>query len=202
MSATARPHQNEAGHALAADFKDAMAALCSPVTVVTARREDGSPCGVTVSAFASLSLDPPMVTVALDRRSSLLPAVNATGRLGVCLLGAEDHQLALTFATSGADRFATVPWHHENGLPRLSEAPVWLECEATALVEGGDHVLVLATVLAAGSREAPTLAYQNRRFGTHRALPAPDERIEPATTSTTRRGTGRGAHTRRDTAHT
>ncbi|WNI33259.1 flavin reductase family protein [Streptomyces sp. ITFR-6] len=198
MSATAQPRRSEAGHTLAADFKDAMAALCSPVTVVTALREDGSPCGVTVSAFASLSLDPPMVTVALDRRSSLLPAVNATGRLGVCLLGAEDHQLALTFATSGADRFAAVPWHHENGLPRLSEAPVWLECEATTLVEGGDHVLVLA----AGSREAPPLAYQNRRFGTHRALPAPDERIEPATTSTARRGTLRGAHTRRDTAHT
>ncbi|NEA43831.1 flavin reductase family protein [Streptomyces sp. SID11385] len=171
-SATAPPHHDAPGHAPSADFKDAMAALCSPVTVVTARRADGSPCGVTVSAFASLSLDPPMVTIALDRRSSLLPAVRATGRLGVCLLGADDHQLALTFATSGTDRFAAVRWHHENGLPRLSEAPVWLECEATTLVEGGDHVLVLATVRAAGTRQAPTLAYQNRRFGTHQPLPA------------------------------
>ncbi|MER5951889.1 flavin reductase family protein [Streptomyces sp. NPDC001904] len=200
MSATAPPRQNEAGHALAADFKDAMAALCSPVTVVTARREDGSPCGVTVSAFASLSLDPPMVTIALDRRSSLLPAVEATGRLGVCLLGADDQQLALTFAAPRADRFASVAWHHENGLPRLSDAPVWLECEATTLVEGGDHVLVLATVLAAGAREAPTLAYQNRRFGTHRALPAPQERPKPA--ATPQSGTVRGAHSRRDSAHT
>lgn len=198
MSATAPPHQDEAGHALAADFKNAMAALCSPVTVVTARREDGSPCGVTVSAFASLSLDPPMVTIALDRRSSLLPAVEATGRLGVCLLGADDQQLALTFATPLADRFASVAWHHENGLPRLSEAPVWLECEATTLVEGGDHVLVLATVLAAGTRDARTLAYQNRRFGTHRPLPAPqEERRKPAAAPQSRT-----AHTRRDTTHT
>lgn len=174
MSATADPHRDDARRTLAAGFKDAMAALCSPVTVVTARREDGTPCGVTVSAFASLSLEPPMVTVALDRRSSLLPALTATGRLGVCLLGADDHELALTFAAAGTDRFASVPWYPENGLPRLSEAPVWLECAATRLVEGGDHVLVLATVLAADHRDAPTLAYQNRRFGTHspRRLPA------------------------------
>src|ERR1700761_6429146 len=78
-------------------FRDLMSAVCAPVTVVTTADEDG-PHGTTVSAFASLSLTPPLVTVALDRRSGLLGRIIATGRLGVNVLGSADDEVALRFA--------------------------------------------------------------------------------------------------------
>ena len=68
-------------------FRDLMAAVCAPVTVVTSADEAG-PHGATVSAFASLSLRPPLVTVARDRRSALLASILGTGRLGVNVLAA------------------------------------------------------------------------------------------------------------------
>ena len=81
-------------------FRDLMAAVCAPVTVVTTVDEDG-PHGTTVSAFASLSLHPPLVTVALDQHSALLARILATGRLGVNVLGSADDELALRFARGG-----------------------------------------------------------------------------------------------------
>src|SRR5580692_259127 len=99
-------------------FRDLMSAVCAPVTVVTTADEAG-PHGATVSAFASLSLRPPLVTVALDRRSALLARVLAAGRLGVNLLGSADDDIARRFAQSGVDRFTGVPWTLAQGLPRL-----------------------------------------------------------------------------------
>ena len=159
-------------HSIADAFKDAMSSLCSPVTVVTAMNED-TPYGATVSAFGSLSLTPPMVTVALDRRSRVLAAVTATGRMGVNILGENDQELALTFATGGIDRFAQVPWRTQAHLPRLTHVPGWLQCDVARIVGGGDHVIVLGHVVAVEQRAAETLAYRNRRFGTHTPLPAP-----------------------------
>ena len=146
-------------------FRDLMAAVCAPVTVITAA--DGSPSGTTVSAFAALSLRPPMITAALDGRSRLLGLVLATGRFGVNVLGHGQDDIAQLFAQRSADRFAAVDWHYHLGLPRLSGAPGWLVCELARAVEGGDHVLLLGTVLEAEARTAPPLVYGHRAYGTH-----------------------------------
>jgi flavin reductase (DIM6/NTAB) family NADH-FMN oxidoreductase RutF len=146
-------------------FRDLMAAVCAPVTVVTA--VDGSPFGTTVSAFASLSLRPPMITVALDRASRLLGPVLRTGRFGVNVLGHGQDETARLFADPSADRFAAADWHYDSGLPRLSGAPGWLVCEVARAVEGGDHVLLLGAVTGAQTRTAPPLVYGYRAYGTH-----------------------------------
>ncbi|MBV6756984.1 MULTISPECIES: flavin reductase family protein [Rhodococcus] len=156
---------------IAEEFKDAMASLCAPVTVITAMN-DGMPVGATVSAFGSLSLTPPMITVALDRRSRVLTAVTATGRLGVNILGEHDEELARIFATGGIDRFAEAPWRIDSGLPRLSDAPGWLGCDVARTVGGGDHVIILGQVRTVETRPAHTLSYSKRRFGIHTPLPA------------------------------
>ena len=108
-------------------FRDLMAAVCAQVTIVTAA-EDG-PFGTTVSAFASLSLRPPMITVALDRGSRLLEPVLRTRRFGVNVLGQGQEETARLFAQRSANRFAAADWHYDHGLPRLSGAPAWLVCE-------------------------------------------------------------------------
>jgi flavin reductase (DIM6/NTAB) family NADH-FMN oxidoreductase RutF len=147
-------------------FRDLMAGVCAPVTVVTAT-QDGIPHGTTVSAFASLSLRPPMVTAALDRGSGVLARILATGRFGVNVLGQTQDDLALAFARRDHDRFGGVDWHYDHGLPRLTAAPSWLACDLTQVVEGGDHVLLLGTVAHAQTTVAAPLVYGHRTFGTH-----------------------------------
>src|SRR5260370_22970250 len=102
-------------------FRDWMAAVCAPVTVVTAA--DGGLLGTTVSAFASLSLRPPMITVALDRGSRLLEPVFRTRRFGVNVLGHSQDETARLFAQRSVDRFAAVRLRYEHGLPRPAQAP-------------------------------------------------------------------------------
>lgn len=151
-------------------FREVMAGVASPVTVVTSI-VDEVPHGTTVSAFASLSMRPPMVLVSLDRGSQLLAVVRQTQRFGVNVLGAKQSAAALAFARKGGpDKFHGVPWEVQHQLPRLAGAPGWLACDVSALVEGGDHVLVLGTVVSAETRGEPPLIYHRRTFGTHGQL--------------------------------
>lgn len=150
-------------------FRDLMAGVCAPVTIVTTTAED-LPHGTTVSAFASLSLRPPMVTVALDRGSKVLSRITATGRFGVNVLARTQDDLALCFARRGADRFAGVDWDFDHGLPRLGSAPGWLVCEVAQAVEGGDHLLILGLVTHVKTTPAAPLVYGHRMFGTHSAF--------------------------------
>ncbi|MFB7718942.1 flavin reductase family protein [Nocardia sp. NPDC056100] len=149
-------------------FRNLMAGVCGPVTIVTTT--DGQvPFGVTVSSFASLSLAPPMISVALDHRSGLLPAILSTERFGVNVLGSDHDRIAITFAQRGADRFASVPWQLDNDLPRLTDAPGWLACHLHQAIDAGDHILLLGEVKAAETRTAAPLVYGYRTFGTHSA---------------------------------
>jgi flavin reductase (DIM6/NTAB) family NADH-FMN oxidoreductase RutF len=152
-------------------FRDVMAEVCTPVAVVTTVAGD-RPRGTTVSAFASLSLSPPMVLVSLDQGSDLLGALRGGVRFGVNVLGSGQAVLAAAFARKGGDKFAGVDWELDAGAPRLSGSPGWLACRVDRLVGGGDHVIVLGEVLRAVSDGGPPLTYHARRFGTHQAMSA------------------------------
>ena len=153
---------------LADPFRDVMAAVPTPVTVVTALR-DGVPHGTTISAFASLSMAPPMLLVALDRRSELLARLAIGQRFGVNVLGAQQARVAAVFARKGTDKFAGVDWTADSGAPRLTGSPGWLACTVAQLVDGGDHVVVLGDVVRAEATGGPPLTYHARTFGTHTA---------------------------------
>jgi flavin reductase (DIM6/NTAB) family NADH-FMN oxidoreductase RutF len=148
-------------------FRDVMSGVCTPVTIVTSAI-GGVPFGTTVSSFASLSLDPPLVSLALDRRSSLLAPIQTAGRFAVNILGRTQDDLAVVFARRDVDRFSATDWYFERGLPRLTDAPSWMECDLHRTVEAGDHLLLLGLLRSARSRGivAP-LVYANRTFGTH-----------------------------------
>lgn len=149
-------------------FRAVMAAVCAPVTIVTTTSAAGDPRGATVSSFTSLSLDPPLVSVAFDRRSALLAEIQAAGRFGVNLLGHGQDDLALRFATRGADRFGgDTAWFADDGLPRLRDAAGWVACDLERTVEAGDHLLLFGLVTALGRAELPPLVYAHRTFGTH-----------------------------------
>ncbi|OMQ16811.1 flavin reductase [Modestobacter sp. VKM Ac-2676] len=154
---------------LQTDFREVMAGVATPVSVVTSMA-DGLPHGTTVSAFASLSMSPPMVLVSLDRGSELLVLIRECRRFGVNVLGADQSWLALAFARKGGTgKFEGIRWEADQDLPRLRRAG-WLACEADQIVDGGDHVLVLGRVVAAETSTGQPLTYHGRLFGTHAAL--------------------------------
>jgi flavin reductase (DIM6/NTAB) family NADH-FMN oxidoreductase RutF len=155
--------------AVAEEFRAVMAGVATPVSVVTTLA-DGRPHGTTVSAFASLSMAPPMVLVSLDRGSSLLRRLAVGSAFGVNVLGSEQAPLALAFARTGADKFAGVGWGIDGGAPRLTGSPGWLACTVAQLVEGGDHVIVLGEVQRAETTAGSPLTYHARTFGTHAAV--------------------------------
>src|SRR5215475_4202167 len=99
-------------------FREAMAQVCTPVTVVTALSPDGAH-GTTVSAFTSLSMDPPMVLVSLDRKSDLLALVSRTRRFGVNVLGSDQSAHAAAFARKGIGKGAGFEWDLRPGVPRI-----------------------------------------------------------------------------------
>lgn len=151
---------------LQAAFRSTMASVCTPVSVATTMAGD-RPHGTTVSAFASLSMAPPMVLVSLDRGSALLSHVQASRRFGLNILSADQADAALSFALKGDAKFDGVDWIEDRGLPRLAGVVGWLACDVAQLVGGGDHVIVLGNVVNAEHTSGAPLTYYAREFGTH-----------------------------------
>ena len=106
-------------------FRDLMAGVCAPVTVITTIDADG-PHGATVSSLASLSLRPALLSIALDHRSSLLARIVECGRFAVNVLASQQDEEAMLFATRGADRFAATEWNWPVGCPAWSASPAGL----------------------------------------------------------------------------
>jgi len=145
-------------------FTDTFSQVPQAVTVVTTKNGDETVHGTTVSAFCSLSIDPPLMLVALDRSSDLLELLRTTMRFGVNLLSADQAEVGLACAKKGVDKFKAVSWTDEHGLPRIEGAAAWLECEVQELLPGGDHVIVVGLVTACETQEAEPLVYHRRRF--------------------------------------
>jgi flavin reductase (DIM6/NTAB) family NADH-FMN oxidoreductase RutF len=143
-----------------------MAAVCSPVSVVTTVDREG-PYGVTVSSLASLSAEPALVSIALDRRSRVLERILAAGRFGLNILSVGQADVAAAFARPGVDRFGACPWSWSQDLPRLDGAAAWAVCDLWQTWEGGDHLLLAGFVEHAVSAPLPPLVYGHRTFGTH-----------------------------------
>jgi flavin reductase (DIM6/NTAB) family NADH-FMN oxidoreductase RutF len=148
------------------NFRDVMAGVCSPVSVVTACAQ-GRPHGTTVSAFASLSMDPPMVMVSLDRSSRILPLIRQTGVFGLNVLTSGQSALALHFARKEPDKFDGLDWSAVGGVPRLPGTSGFLLCRVSEYVPGGDHLILLGLVHAAEAVDDAPLTYHRRVFGTH-----------------------------------
>jgi flavin reductase (DIM6/NTAB) family NADH-FMN oxidoreductase RutF len=151
-------------------FRAVMATVCTPVSVVTAMAGD-RPHGSTVSAFASLSLNPAMVLVSLDLSSDLLRHIRDSRAFGLNVLHDGQAALATSFARKGDDKFDGVSWVLQAGVPRLTGCAGWLGCTVERLVDGGDHVVAFGRVIDAGHAAAPPLTYHQRQFGTHQTLP-------------------------------
>ncbi len=150
-----------------AEFRRVLGHFASGITVVTARDADG-PTGFACQSFASLSLDPPLVTFMVARTSTTWPRIARAGAFCVNILGAEQGALCRGFAVSGADKFAGVAYGDApaTGSPLLDSVPAWIDCRIHAVHTGGDHLIVVGRVEALGAEEeGEPLLFHRGAFG-------------------------------------
>lgn len=150
----------------ASTFRHVLARFPSGVTVVTVRGPGGRDYGMTVSAFASLSLVPPLVLVCIGDDATIAGAVAAAGQFAVNVLSEDQEALARRFAEQDVDRFdgASVS-RGETGLALLDGAAARLECRIVARHRGGDHTIVVGEVFAAAALEdGRPLVYQRGEY--------------------------------------
>ncbi|MDQ3914947.1 MAG: flavin reductase family protein [Actinomycetota bacterium] len=156
----------------AGEFRDALRKFASGVTIVTVAGDDELH-GMTASAFASVSLDPPLVLVCLDKTSRTRALVARTGSFAVNVLRSDQEEASRAFALPGVKPFETVPHHAGgNGAPVLDEAIAVLECGTFRVFEAGDHDVVIGEVTAASALGGDPLVYYD---GTYRSLSSSNE---------------------------
>jgi flavin reductase (DIM6/NTAB) family NADH-FMN oxidoreductase RutF len=128
-------------------FRSAMGLLPTGVTVVTAIGPNGR-SGATASAVGSLSLEPMLILVCLDRGSRTLRSVQEAGRFGVDVLGAGQEAVARQFSTKleEPDKWRGIGWSERDGIPALDGSILWVGCELQDVLMGGDHVILTGAV--------------------------------------------------------
>ena len=146
-------------------FRQAMSSVATSVTVVTIS-DSGGAHATTVSAFASLSMNPPMVMFALDRNSELLARLGRSQRVGVSILAEGQEDVALACATKGSGKMDRIPWTEDHGLPRIQGALAFLACKGVTQFPGGDHLIVTARVshVALSEESLAPCVYFRREF--------------------------------------
>ncbi|MBV7508282.1 flavin reductase family protein [Bacillus sp. sid0103] len=157
-------------------FKQIMGNYPTGVTIVTTKKEDGTPVGLTVNSFASVSLDPLLVLWSIDHRSSLLEEFKESGKFAIHVLAEEQVELCKTFATKHSDRFSTCDWKlSSNGLPIIDGVLGVFECKTFKAIEAGDHTVFIGEVTDLQiNKEKDPMLYHRRTFG-----PIPKEFYRP-----------------------
>ena len=143
-------------------FRNALGRFATGVTVVGIDTPDG-PRGITVNAFLSLSLEPPLVGISVDERAGAHAALEAADAYGVSVLAASQRDLSDRFA--GRPVEPTVTWETLAGAPVLGGAIVHLACRIVARHVTGDHTLFVGQVTATQVRDGTPLLYHRGRYG-------------------------------------
>jgi flavin reductase (DIM6/NTAB) family NADH-FMN oxidoreductase RutF len=147
-------------------YRAALGRFASGVTVVTARDDDGRDVGMTVSAFSSLSLEPPLVLLCIDHNASVAPVLAHCEIFAVNILRNDQEPLSRRFAEHEVDRFDGVPFTRGALGPALLDgALAHIECRAHARHPGGDHTILVGAVDAIRVADGAPLLYFRSDYG-------------------------------------
>ncbi len=147
-------------------FRNVMGHFPTGVTIVTTRGEGGAPQGLTVSALTSVSLDPVLLLVCVHLEATPHDSIVKGRSFAVNFLAADQTDLALRFASGvPEDRFTGLTWEESSlGNPLLSGCLGWLDCQVQEVLPGGDHSMILATVLECFAREGEPLLFHRGKL--------------------------------------
>ncbi|MGZ8272657.1 MAG: flavin reductase family protein [Burkholderiaceae bacterium] len=147
------------------DYRRALAQFATGVTIVTTRAADGSPSGLTVNSFNSVSLEPPLVLWSLSLKASSLEAFRACRYYAVNVLAAGQLDAAKTFADPKADRFAKVAWRGGPfDMPVVEGAVASLIVSNRSQYLEGDHVIFVGEVVTYDAPGGPPLVFHDGRY--------------------------------------
>ncbi|TMH02692.1 MAG: flavin reductase family protein [Betaproteobacteria bacterium] len=160
------------------EFRNALGAFTTGVTIVTTCDAAGRDVGLTVNSFNSVSLEPPLVLWSLARSSASLAAFVEAEYFAVHILGARQEALSNLFARRGADKFAGIELERgQGGVPLLDGCAARFECRTAYRHEGGDHEIFVGEVLNFEHFDRPPLVFQKGGYAvavkTPAAKPAP-----------------------------
>jgi flavin reductase (DIM6/NTAB) family NADH-FMN oxidoreductase RutF len=141
-------------------FRRACALFPTGVAVLTTRAVDGTPHGLTVNAFCSLSLHPPLVLVAVDRVCSLLETFEKSGHFAINFLSESQRDLSVRFSELPEGRFEGVGWRAgAEGAPLIDGAIGAIECRTMQVIDAGDHRAMIGEAIAANIGEGEPLVF-------------------------------------------
>lgn len=141
-------------------FRAVLGRFSSGVTVVTTRDKRNRDQGMTVSAFCSVSLDPPLVLMCIEHTSSLYNSLAVSSPFIVNILSDGQETIARRFAERGTNRFSGIGFARgQNGMAVLDEVLGIIEGEVVARYESGDHDIVVGSVEVATANEGKPLLY-------------------------------------------
>jgi flavin reductase (DIM6/NTAB) family NADH-FMN oxidoreductase RutF len=128
-------------------FRSVLGRFATSVTVLSARDANGADHGMTVSAFSSVSLNPPLVLACVDKTASIYDILFKTDDIGISILSDKQEECSRRFAEKDADRFDALEIQRGvSGVALLKNAHAHLECRIVARHDGGDHTIFVAAV--------------------------------------------------------
>lgn len=148
-------------------FRRACAKYATGITITTLLDDAGTPHGMTINSFTSVSLEPLLVLVCVDLRANLRPLLNTGKHFGINVLSEEQKELSTRFSQKHDDRFSGVALlTGTTGVPLIRGALATFECVATKIVEAGDHIIVIGEVLHADHTDGRPLIYHCGKYQT------------------------------------
>lgn len=128
-------------------FRDTLGHYASGITIVTGH-DGAEPIGFTCQSFYSVSVDPPLVSFSVMKTSTTYPRIRQMGRFAVNVLACDQTHVSGQFARKGTDKWAGIDWTAAaSGNPVIADTLMWVDCEAWAEYDAGDHWIVVGKVL-------------------------------------------------------
>ncbi len=142
------------------EFRKTLGQFATGVTIVTTNDKGGLPVGMTCSSFNSLSLDPPMVLWSIAKSAYGLQAFSSAKYFNVHVLCSDQDQISNNFAKAGHDKFKGIKFSKGlGGIPILERYAALFECETTHQYDGGDHIIMVGTVIAFKHKKSNPLVF-------------------------------------------
>ena len=143
-----------------AKLRQALGSFPTGVTVVTCRNSNNEPLGFTANSFTSVSLDPQLISICIDKKSYNIDLFSVTKNFAVSILSEDQQFISTTFATPIEDRFKEVQWESkETKSPIISNSVAWFDCSTEQIINAGDHLILIGKVVAFDSSPKTPLMY-------------------------------------------